>query len=164
VANPLDGTLYPNNTIPTSQITKFGATVFNALPAPNLPGNVSNFSALLPATDTDNKGDIRADWYINKRLTTFSRFSDRLYYQLAAPNSGVPGPSGQGAGIVSRVLNWQTASGITWTINPTSLLEFRVGASKVEGTKTPATLDHGSDMLQLYGIAGCPPSRTSPAA
>jgi hypothetical protein len=156
VANPYDGTIYPNNTIPASQITKFGATVFNALPAPNLPGNTSNFSALLPATDTSNKGDIRSDWYINNRITAFSRFSDSLYYQLAAPNSGIPGPSGQGAGIISRVLNWQTASGITWTINPSSIMEFRMGASKVEGMKTPATLDGGPDMLQLYGIPGLP--------
>jgi hypothetical protein len=156
VANPYDGSIYPNNRVPTSQITKFGATVFDALPAPNLPGNTSNFSALLPATDTDNKGDIRGDWYINNRLVAFSRFSGRLYYQLAAPNSGIPGPSGQGAGIISRVLNWQTANGLTWTINPTSLLEFRVGASKVEGMKTPATLDGGPNMLELYGIPGLP--------
>ena len=95
VVNPYDGSVFPNNTIPASQITKFGATVFNALPAPNLPGNASNFSALLPATDTDNKGDIRGDWYVSRKITAFSRFSDRLYYQLAAPNSGIPGPSGQ---------------------------------------------------------------------
>jgi hypothetical protein len=156
VANPYSGTIYPNNTIPASQITQFGATVFNALPAPNLPGNVSNFSALLPATDTSNKGDIRGDWYVNNKITAFSRFSDRLEYQLAAPNSGIPGPSGQGAGIVSRIMNWQTANGITWTVDPTSLLEFRMGASKVEGMKTPATLDGGPNMLQLYGIPGLP--------
>ena len=47
--------------IPASLITKFGSTVFNALPAPNLPGNTKNYSSLLPATDTDNKGDIRGD-------------------------------------------------------------------------------------------------------
>ncbi len=156
VANPFDGTIYPNNTIPASQITGFGSTVFNALPAPNLAGNTSNYSALLPATDTDDKGDIRGDWYINNKLTAFSRFSDRLYYQLAAPNSGIPGPSGQGAGIVSRVMNWQTASGITWAATPTSLVEFRMGASKVEGMKTPATLDGGPDMMELYGIPGLP--------
>jgi hypothetical protein len=154
--NPYDGSVFPNNTIPASQITKFGATVFNALPAPNLPGNTSNFSALLPATDTDNKGDIRGDWYVNRKVTAFSRFSDRLYYQLAAPNSGIPGPSGQGDGIVSRVMNWQTASGITWAIDPASLMEFRMGASKVEGMKTPATLDGGPNMMQLYGIPGLP--------
>jgi len=159
VMNPYDGSMFPNNTIPTSLITKFGATVFNALPAPNLPGNTKNFSALLPATDTDNKGDIRADYYISSKVTAFTRFSARLYYQLAPPNNGTPGPSGQGAGIVSRVMNWQTASGITWTVTPTSLLDFRVGGSKSEGMKTPATLDGGPSMFDLYGIPGLPTTK-----
>jgi hypothetical protein len=160
VANPYDGSIYPNGVIPASLITKFGATVLNALPAPNLNGNTKNYSALLPATDNDNKGDIRGDYYISDKLTAFTRFSDRIYYQLAAPNSGIPGPSGQGAGITSRVMNWQTASGITWTINSTSLLEFRMGASKTEGMKTPATLDGGPSMLDLYGISGLPTDKS----
>jgi outer membrane receptor protein involved in Fe transport len=159
VVNPYDGSMFLNNTVPASLITKFGATVFNALPAPNLAGNTKNFSALLPATDTDNKGDIRADYYISPKVTAFSRFSGRLYYQLAAPNNGIPGPSGQGAGIVSRVMNWQTASGITWTVTPASLLEFRVGGSKTEGMKTPATLDGGPSMFDLYGIPGLPTTK-----
>ena len=159
VMNPYDGSAFPNNTIPASLITKFGATVLNALPAPNLPGNTKNFSALLPSTDNDNKGDIRDDHYISSKVTAFTRYSDRLYYQLAAPNNGTPGPSGQGAGIVSRVMNWQTASGITWTVTPTSLLEFRMGGSKSEGMKTPATLDGGPNMLDLYGIPGLPTTK-----
>ena len=53
-------------------------------------------------------------------------------------------------------MNWQTASGVTWTISPTSLAEFRFGASKTEGMKTPATLDGGPSMLALYGIPGLP--------
>src|ERR1035441_3219319 len=92
VSNPYDSSVLPNGIIPASLITKFGSTVLNALPAPNLSGNTKNYSALLPATDNDNKGDIRADWYINHKLTAFSRFSDRLYYQLAAPNNSIPGP------------------------------------------------------------------------
>jgi hypothetical protein len=159
VANPYDGSLFPNNTIPQSLITKFGSTVFSALPAPNLPGNTKNFSALLPSTDTDNKGDIRADYYVSNKVTAFTRFSDRLYYQLAPPNNGIPGPSGQGAGIVSRVMNWQTASGITWTVTAGSLLEFRAGVSKSEGMKTPATLDGGPSMFELYGIPGLPTTK-----
>ena len=53
-------------------------------------------------------------------------------------------------------MNWQTASGVTWTISPSSLAEFRFGASKTEGMKTPATLDGGPSMLALYGIPGLP--------
>ena len=159
VKNPYDGSTFPNNTIPPSLSRNSARPSVPRSPAPNLPGNTKNFSALLPSTDTDNKGDIRSDYYVSSKVTAFTRFSGRLYYQLAAPNNGIPGPSGQGAGIVSRVMNWQTASGITWTVTPTSLLEVRVGGSKTEGMKTPATLDGGPSMLDLYGITGLPTTK-----
>src|SRR5215470_4799448 len=154
VLNPYTGTVYSDGVIPASALTPFGLKVLSQLPAPNLPGNTSNYSALLPSTDNDNKGDIRYDHYFSNKITSFTRYSYRIYNQLAAP--AIDGPSGQGAGIVSRVMNWQTASGITWTLTPTSLIEFRFGASKTEGMKTPATLDGGPDMFQLYGIPGLP--------
>lgn len=156
IENPYSGQIYSNGIIPSSALTQFGLTVLSQLPLPNLPGNTNNYSALLPATDNDNKGDIRWDHYFTDKLTFFSRYSYNIYDQLAAPNNKIPGPSGQGAGIISRVMNWQTASGVTWTISPTSLAEFRVGASKTEGMKTPATLDGGPSMLALYGIPGLP--------
>jgi hypothetical protein len=156
IKNPYTGEMYNDGVIPASVLTSFGLKVLSQLPLPNLSGNTSNYSALLPSTDSDNKGDIRYDHYLTDKLTFFSRYSHRLYYQLAAPNNNLPGPSGQGAGIVSRVMNWQTASGVTWTISPTSLAEIRVGASKSEGMKTPATLDGGPSMMDLYGIPGLP--------
>ncbi len=158
VMNPYTGQVYSNGIIPASQITTFGATVFGALPAPNLPGNTKNYQALLPATDNDNKGNIRYDHYLSKKLTLFQRYGYNTYDQLAAPNSSIPGPSGQGAGIVSYVMNWSAATGVTWTIDPTSLAEFRLGISKTDGGKTPATLDGGPSMLSLYGIPGLPTS------
>ncbi|MGA8577860.1 MAG: carboxypeptidase regulatory-like domain-containing protein, partial [Bryobacteraceae bacterium] len=154
--NPI--TTFPNSMIPESRLTNFGTTVFNALPAPDLPGNTSNFSYLATSPDEDNKFDLRYDHYVRDNLTAFTRFSYHLYNQTAGP--AVPGPSGQGAGIVSRVMNWQTASGITWTVNPTSIMEFRMGGSKTEGMKEPATMDGKNEMLDVYGISGLP---TDPA-
>jgi hypothetical protein len=55
-------------------------------------------------------------------------------------------------------MNWQTATGATWTLNPKSILEFRFGASKTEGRKDPATLTGVDDMLNVYGITGLPSS------
>ena len=156
--DPYSNGIYSNGVIPATALTKFGTKVFGDLPAPNLAGNTKNYSALLPATDDDKKGDIRYDHYLTDKVTVFSRYSHRLYYQLAAPNSGVPGPSGQGDGIISRVMNWQTATGLTWTVSPTSIAEFRFGASQSEGKKTPATLDGGPSMQELYGISGLPTS------
>jgi outer membrane receptor protein involved in Fe transport len=158
VQNPYTGQIFSNGIIPQSQISNFGLTVLGALPAPNLPGNSKNYQAELPATDNDNKGDIRYDHYLTHKITLFQRYSYNTYDQLAAPNSSIPGPSGQGAGIVSWVENWQTATGITWVMSPTSLLEVRFGASDTKAGKTPATLNGGPSMLALYGITGLPTS------
>jgi hypothetical protein len=152
--NPYGGGLFPGGIIPASLLTNFGTTVFNALPAPNLPGISNNFSGLPPSTTQENKGDIRYDQYLNSKVTLFSRYSHRLWYGDAA--AAFPGPSGQGAGIISRVLNWQTATGLTWTLSPTSILELRFGASLTEGKKTPATDNGGPDLETLYGITGLP--------
>jgi outer membrane receptor protein involved in Fe transport len=160
VKNPYTGDVYANGTIPASALTAFGKTVFAALPAPNLSGNTQNFQALLPATDNGNKGDIRYDQYLSRKLTFFERYSYNIYNQLAAPNNNLPGPSGQGAGIVSYVHNWQTATGLTWAINSVSLLDVRFGVSNTSAGKTPATLDGGPSMLALYGISGLPTDPT----
>ena len=158
VQNPYTGQIFSNGIIPQSQMSTFGLTVLGALPAPNLPGNSKNYQAELPATDNDNKGDFRYDHYLTGKITLFERYSYNTYDQLAAPNSSIPGPSGQGAGIVSSVENWQTATGITWVVSPTSLLELRFGTSDTKAGKTPATLTGGPSMLALYGITGLPTS------
>jgi len=154
VKNPYTGDLYTNGVIPQSAMTAFGLQVFSQMPVPNLSGNTNNYSHLPKSTDDENKGDIRYDLYLTKKITLFERYSYNIYNQLAGP--AVDGPSGQGAGIISRVMNWQTATGLTWVTGPKSLLELRFGASLTEGMKTPATLDGVADMMQLYGIPGLP--------
>ena len=157
VTNPYTGVPYPNGVIPQSDITSFAAKVFSQMPAPNLPGNTSNFSSLPASTDHSDKGDIRYDHYFSQKVTYFARYSFRLDNSVAGP--AIPGPSGQGAGINSHVMNWQGVMATTWTINPTSLLEVRMSSSKTNGNKYPATLDGGPDMLQLYGIPGLPTTK-----
>ncbi len=154
VRNPYTGALYPGNTIPQTDITGFAATVIAGLPAPNLAASSNNYSSLPASSDQDDKGDVRVDYYVSPKINSFGRFSEHEFNQMAGPSIG--GPSGQGAGVYSRVLAYQAAGGTTWTIGPTSLLEFRLGASLTEGMKAPATMDGGPDMLAAYGIPGLP--------
>ena len=158
VKNPYTGEIYSDGVIPQTAMTAFGLKVFSQMPVPNLSGNTNNYSHLPKSTDNEDKGDIRYDLYLSKRITLFERYSYNLYNQLAGP--AVDGPSGQGAGILSRVMNWQTATGLTWVTGPKSLLELRFGASLTEGMKTPATLDGVANMLQLYGIPGLPTDKS----
>jgi hypothetical protein len=154
VRNPFDGSLYPGNTIPQTQITAFAAKVFTDLPVPNLASSSNNYQWLPRSSNQDDKGDIRVDYYVGSKLNTFGRYSMHEFNQMAGPTLG--GLSGQGDGIYSRVFAYQVAGGATWTISPTSLLEVRIGVSLTEGMKAPATMNGGPDMLAAYGIPGLP--------
>jgi hypothetical protein len=81
-----------------------------------------------------------------------------MFNEIAGASVG--GPSGQGDGIYSRVFNYQVVGGTSWTVSPTSLLEFRFGVSLTEGMKAPATMDGGPDMLAAYGIPGLPTNKS----
>jgi hypothetical protein len=150
--------MYADGRIPVSETSKFAAKAFAGLPAPNLPGTSNNYQSLPRTFDQDDKGDIRADYYISPKLNSFVRFSQHMFNEIAGASVG--GPSGQGDGIYSRVFNYQVVGGTSWTIGPKSLLEFRLGVSLTEGMKAPATMDGGPDMLAAYGIPGLPTAKS----
>lgn len=105
------------------------------LPAPNRPGTANNFEFQPRWTDAFNKGDVRTDYYLNQKWTIFGRYSHRLQERFEAPS--IPGASGGNSNGNVRVLNQQWVAGTTYTISPTSLVEFRMGVSKSEGGSSP---------------------------
>ncbi len=135
VMNPYTGARYDNGVIPPGDITRFAREVLNDLPAPNRPGLSNNFQSEPRREDRSDKGDIRYDHYFSPRLTGFLRYSHRLMTNFEPPN--IPGPSGGNSNGSVRVLNWQWAYGGTYTLSPTSLIEFRMGLSLTEGGKFP---------------------------
>ena len=135
IMNPYTGEQYMDGKVPESEITNFAKGVLGDLPEPNLPGTSNNFQSL-PKQPTDaDKGDGRYDHYINSSLTAFGRYSYRLSNILSP--SAIPGPSGGNSNGNVRVMSWQVATGTTYTIGPSSLVEFRLGISRFEGGKTP---------------------------
>ncbi len=135
VQNPYTGERFDNGIIPANQITRFAREVLADLPLPNRPGRANNFESQPRRTDQYDKGDIRVDQYFGSKLNVFGRYSHRLMNNLEPP--AIPGPSGGDSNGSVRVLNWQTALGATYTVSPTSLLEFRLGISQTEGGKAP---------------------------
>ncbi len=135
IQNPITGELYGNGVVPQSAITPFAREVLGGLPDPNLGGTANNFQSLPARTDRNDKGDIRYDHYWNSNLTSFVRYSHRLMNNFEP--AAIPGPSGGDANGNVRVKNRQWATGWTYTMSPTSLLEFRLGISVTEGGKTP---------------------------
>jgi hypothetical protein len=158
VKNPFSGTVYPNNTIPQSELTTFAKKVFSQLPAPTRGGISNNFDNLPRIPTSDNKGDVRMDEYFGGKVTAFFRYSHREYNQSDNPPIPLPlGSSGSNGNV--NIVNKQAAGGFTYTLSPTALAEFRMGITRTIGGKWP--LQAGlPGMEQEYGIKGLP---TDPA-
>ncbi|MBA2501297.1 MAG: TonB-dependent receptor [Pyrinomonadaceae bacterium] len=152
VRNPLTGEVYANG-IPEAQITPFARRVLADLPAPNLPGTASNFSSLPRSQFFNDKGDVKLDFNLGERVTTFVRGSMRKLSNFEAPT--IPGLSGGDSNANVYATNQQLAGGFTFTVTPTSLLEFRLGISRTEAGKRPALIG-ASSILETYGITGLP--------
>jgi Carboxypeptidase regulatory-like domain/TonB-dependent Receptor Plug Domain/TonB dependent receptor-like, beta-barrel len=152
VRNPFTGVVIPAGTqIP---MTAFAQKVLNELPAPNLfgvPGN--NYQELVLNRNFSNKYNIRIDHKFNDRLSIFGRFSNRKSNAFEAPN--IPGPSGSNQNGFVDILNRQILFGGTYALENSSVLDLRIGYSKIDAGKRPP-LTGGPSMLELYGITGLP--------
>ena len=149
VVNPLTGVVYPANTqIPVAQLNPFAATVLTGLPPTNGPGRSNNDEALLLIRDYGDKYDAKLDAQINDRMTAFLRYSQRKDLQYYAPT--LTGPSGGDGNGYIHVVDQNASFGYTWTVTPTSLVEFRMGFSHILGGKVPPYLG-GPSMASMFG-------------
>ncbi len=108
------------------------------LPAPNRPGLSNNYESAPSDTIYNDKGDIRADYYINGKLSIFGRYSQLNTRIFSPPN--IPGPSGGNANGNVYVQTYEGVGGFTYTLSPTSILEFRLGADYSHNGKLPSTV------------------------
>lgn len=155
IRNPLTNVRYNDGVVPASAVTPFARTVLSQLPNPTNTGFTNNYISNPAETINSDKGDIRGDVYFNDHFSAFARYSqgDIRIFSPAA----IPGPSGGNANGDVFIRNKQLVPGFTWTINPTSVLEVRVGLDYTEGGKNPIGL--GTPASQ-YGIPNLP---TDPA-
>jgi hypothetical protein len=144
------GTLFPAGTpVP---MTAFAQKVLNELPTPNVPGS-SNFSTLVPNNNNTDKGNLRIDQRFTDKLAGFMRLSHRKSNIFEGPL--IPGPSGSGQNGFVFIVNQQLAGGVTRVFDNGSVLDARLGISKIEAGKRPP-LSGGPSMQALYGITGLP--------
>ncbi len=146
IANPLNGATFTNGVIPQSQYSPIAGAVLAALPTPNLPGLSNNYESAPADSIYNDKGDVRLDHYIGSNLTLFARYSQFDTRIFSPPN--IPGPDGGNANGNVYVKTKQGVGGATWTINPSTILEARLGIDYTRGGKTPATL--GSPTTGAY--------------
>ncbi|MEO5898018.1 MAG: TonB-dependent receptor [Vicinamibacterales bacterium] len=153
IVNPLTGELYADGVIPPSAITSFAQKVLAGLPAPTKPGISNNFDTLPRREDVNNKFDVKVDHQFGSSLSGFARVSHRKLDNFEPPQ--IPGETGSPANAFVHVLNQQLATGLTYVVNTSALLELRLGISRTEAGKEPPGVG-GPGMLELYGIPGLP--------
>ncbi|HLK65106.1 MAG TPA: carboxypeptidase regulatory-like domain-containing protein [Bryobacteraceae bacterium] len=135
--NPQTGvgrTIFPNNTIPASQISSQAKAIMAYWPLPNLQqiSNapfLNNYSANGAVAITGNQFDTREDYYLNQKNAIFGRYSFAGFTETAPGAFGLEagGPQfGNYAGN-SQARNQSLAIGWTRTISPTVINEFRFG-------------------------------------
>ena len=153
VYNPLTATLYPAGT--PVQMIPFARKVLSDLPpVPAGTARANDYQQMmLNPRDFADKYDAKIDAQINDRMTAFLRFSQLKDNQFYSPY--LEGPSGGSGNGYVRVLSQSAALGYTWTVTPTSLLELRLGYTRMRAGKQPPFLG-GASMEQLYGIRGLP--------
>lgn len=133
-------------------MTSFAKSVINSLPLPNLTGS-PNYESLPRNKFYNDKADLKVDHNFNERLSSFVRLSHRKMNNYEAPViEGVVNSESNG---FVRVLNQQLATGVTYTLSPTSTIEVRLGVSRSTAGKEPIGLGN-SNMQELYGITGLP--------
>jgi len=154
IQNPYTREVYTNGVIPASAITPFAQKVFSQLPATTRPGLSNNYDNLPRVPTVDDKGDGKLDYYFSSRMTGFFRYSHREYNQTDNPVIPLPLGADNSQGNV-HIVNKQGAGGLTYTLSPSALLEFRLGITKTIGGKWPLQLGM-PDMQKEYGIPGLP--------
>ncbi len=152
VRNPFTGETYANG-VPESSITPFAKKVLADLPAPTRPGIANNFDSLPAQQDYNDKFNVKVDYQVSSKLSSFVRISHRKMNNFEPPT--ISGLSGGDSNAYVGVLNQQLAVGATYSLSTTKLLEFRLGVSKTKAGKNGYN-QGGPGMEALYGITGLP--------
>jgi hypothetical protein len=163
VKNAVTGTVYAANTaIPTSAFNPLSFQVVNAfkqissaLPLGGLAttGLASNdYAVQVPFTDNADKGDLRLDYQVNPKLSTFLRVSDRKEDGVNYP--AIPLPlDGQTNGRI-RILDQQIALGAIKQIGDNKVIDARIGLNRTKAGKY--TLSIGDNVFAIPGLPNNP--------
>jgi hypothetical protein len=152
VVDPLTGASYAANApIP---MTEFARKVLNDLPEPNVPGvTSSNYQKAVPNRSYYDKFNLRLDHKLSDKINLFTRLGQQKNHAFEAPN--IAGPSGGNQNGQIRVLAQQLVGGATVVLSNVSVLEARLGISRMNAGKNPPGIG-GASMRELYGITGLP--------
>ncbi len=152
VVNPFTGERYEAGT--RLPLTDFSRKVLAELPQPNVPGATSNnYQKSVPNRSDYDKFNLRLDHKLSDRLSGFVRVSQQKNDAFESPN--IDGPSGSNQNGFIKVRALQFVGGGTWVLGSASVLDARLGVSRMKAGKEPPVIG-GPSMRELYGITGLP--------
>jgi hypothetical protein len=154
--------VYPAGTpIPASAINPLSAqiisffkqpSVYNALPKSGLSTTglaTNDYAVQVPFTDNADKGDLRLDWQINSKNSTFLRLSDRKENGVNYPSIPIP-LDGQTNGTI-RILDQQIALGYTYLMSANKVLDVRLGLDRTKAGKFNLSIGN-TDFTNIPGL------------
>jgi hypothetical protein len=131
---------YPNNQIPTSEMSVAGMKTLSYQPLPNVATNslTSNYIATGAPTNNYYHFDIRVDHNWTQNWKTFVRFSHNA--DTNVPFADFPGNGGVaslGYGGPAKSTAYSLAYDNTFTLSPTLVFDVRYGFSRSTENRTP---------------------------
>jgi hypothetical protein len=142
--------------IPEDRWDPVGAAIVKLIPNPNAIAGGQPIYASTPITDTrQDQFDVRIDHQLASNLSVFGRYSfvDTLTFR-PAPLEGLAEGSFNDAFGANDNRSQGLALGATWTIKPTLLADFRLGASRGDYYTNPPNA--GIDGPAAIGLQGVP--------
>jgi hypothetical protein len=163
IYNPITNTQYAGNIIPACVgaqtpalngcLSTQARSILNLMPTPTSAGVVDNFVAAGSETFNNDVFNIRIDSRVSDSLNVFGRFS-RAKFLLDGPTSfGTGGgPELVSLGGSSKTRNISLATGFDYTINPTTVVDFRFGFFNYKVNVLP--FDYQTTPATAAGIPG----------
>jgi hypothetical protein len=138
-------TPFPQNMIPPSRFDSTAKVLMNVWGAPNLPGNVNNFAGNTSLGGNQTQETIRGDYILRQQHRLFGRFT--YWNGTSLPSD----PFHKNFGGLTTLYGADDAvAGDTYTLNPSTILDFRVSYLRALHSFRPQQT--GTDLSQ-YGPA-----------
>lgn len=127
--------------IPQGRLSTQAVSLLSLLPAPNLPGYVSNYQVSGAEAWDDNAFNIRVDENLSSKLSLFGRYS-YADYNINAPSAFGSQAGGIGFGPdqfagQGRSPNHSLAAGFDYAVRPGLFTDFRFGFFRRKITELP---------------------------
>lgn len=142
----------PNSSVAARRIAGLFATLGVVPNIPNVPVGAANYATLVPFSDKLDKYDVRFDYQVNAKTSTFLRVSQLKENAFDFP--ALPEPLDGGTNGKQRILDQQVALGYTRQITANQLLDLRLGSSFTKGGKFTFALNTPNG--GTFGIPGLP--------